>query len=164
MKKVAKAAKNIFSRLFDALVAAFAGFVANKAIRMIQAAMKGDIKTFVQMGAEMIKGMGILGGMFYIMSRGLMLIPDLIFGATKGIRNMFKALKNIKNIFSKGLKPPKKGPNVKKLPTGKTGKSFTKKIGKEGAEKIAKEGTEKIGKQIAKQGVKKAAKKELERH
>ena len=51
------------------------------------------------MGAEMIKGMGILGGMFYIMSRGLMLIPDLIFGATKGIRNMFKGIKKYKKYF-----------------------------------------------------------------
>ena len=160
VQKVAKSAKNIFSQLGNALLAIFGGFVANKAIRMIQAKMSGDTETFKQMRNEMFKGLAILGGIFVIMSRGFMIIPDLIFGSIRAVRKMFGAVKLLKSIFKKGL-----GGAVKRAAIAvggkKAGKVLTKKIGKEGAEKIAKEGTEKIGKQIAKKGVKKAAKKGL---
>jgi len=160
VQKVAKAAKNIFKQLGNALLAIFAGFVANKAIRMIQAKMSGDTETFKQMRNEMFKGLGILGGIFLIMSRGFMIIPDLIFGSIRAVRKLFGAVKTLKSIFKKGLGGAAKRATI--AVGGKKGaKILTKKIGKEGAEKIAKEGAEKVGKQIAKTGIKKAAKKGL---
>ena len=160
VEKVAKTAKSIFSKLGEALLALFGGFVANKAIKMIQAKMSGDTETFKQMRNEMFKGLAILGGIFVIMSRGFMIIPDLIFGSIRAVRKLFSAVKVLKSIFKKGLGGAAKRAAIK-VGGKKTGKLFTKKIGKEGAEKIAKEGTEKLGKQIAKQGVKKATKKGL---
>jgi len=160
VQKVAKAAKNIFKQLGNALLAIFAGFVANKAIRMIQAKMSGDTETFKQMRNEMFKGLGILGGIFLIMSRGFMIIPDLIFGSIRAVRKLFGAVKTLKSIFKKGVGGAAKRAAI--AVGGKKGaKILTKKIGKEGAEKIAKEGAEKVGKQIAKTGIKKAAKKGL---
>ena len=158
VQKVAKTAKNIFSQLGNALLAIFGGFVANKAIRMIQAKMSGDTETFKQMRNEMFKGLAILGGIFIIMSRGFMIIPDLIFGSIRAVRKMFGAVKLLKSIFKKGLGGAAKRAAIA-VGGKKAGKVLTKKIGKEGAEKIAKEGAEKIGKNIAKTGVKKAAKK-----
>ena len=160
VQKVAKTAKNIFNQLGNALLAIFGGFVANKAIRMIQAKMSGDTETFKQMRNEMFKGLAILGGIFIIMSRGFMIIPDLIFGSIRAVRKMFGAVKLLKSIFKKGLGGAAKRAAIA-VGGKKAGKLLTKKIGKEGAEKIAKEGTEKIGKQLAKKGVKKAAKKGL---
>ena len=86
VQKVAKTAKNIFSQLGNALLAIFGGFVANKAIKMIQAKMSGDTETFKQMRNEMFKGLAILGGIFVIMSRGFMIITDLIFGSIRAVR------------------------------------------------------------------------------
>lgn len=158
VQKVAKAAKNIFSQLGNALLAIFGGFVANKAIRMIQAKMSGDTETFKQMRNEMFKGLAILGGIFAIMSRGFMIIPDLIFGSIRAVKKLFGAVKKLKSIFKKGLGGAAKRAAIA-VGGKKAAKTLTKKVGKEGAEKIAKEGAEKVGKQIAKQGAKKVAKK-----
>jgi len=160
VQKVAKAAKNIFKQLGNALLAIFGGFVANKAIRMIQAKMSGDTETFKQMRNEMFKGLAVLGGIFLIMSRGFMIIPDLIFGSIRAVRKLFSAVRVLKSIFKKGLGGAARRAAI--VVGGKKGAQvLTKKIGKEGAEKIAKEGAEKVGKKIAKTGIKKAAKKGL---
>ena len=160
VQKVAKKAKNIFKQLGNALLLIFGGFVANKALKMIQAKMSGDTETFNKMRNEMIKGLAVVGGIFLIMSRGFMIIPDLIFGSIRAVRKMFGAVKLLKSIFKKGLGGASKRAAIV-VGGKKAGKVLTKKIGKEGAEKIAKEGAEKVGKKIAKTGIKKAAKKGL---
>jgi len=160
VQSVVKKVKGIFTRLGDALLLIFGGFVLDKAFRMFQAAASGDTETFKKMRNEMIKGLGVLGGIFLIASRGLMLIPDLIFGSIRAIRNIGKISKTLFSIFKRG--PQKLLPRLATAVGGKKlGKLLMKKTGKEVTEKVAKEATEKIGKQVAKKTAKNAAKKGL---
>ena len=46
VEAVGKTVKGVLGRLADAFMALFAGFIANKGIKMIQALMSGDTETF----------------------------------------------------------------------------------------------------------------------
>ena len=108
----------------------------------------------------LIQGIAVLGGIFLIASRGLMLIPDLIFGSIRAIRNIGKIAKTLISIFKRG--PGKLLPRLATAVGGKKlGKVFMKKTGKEVTEKIATKGIEKVGKQVAKKTAKNAVKKGL---
>jgi len=160
VQAVVKKVKGVLSRLGDALLFIFGGFVVNKALRMIQANMSGDTETFKKMRNGLIQGIGVLGGIFLIASRGLMLIPDLIFGSIRAIRNIGKIAKTLISVFKKG--PQKILPRLATAIGGKNaGKLFMKKTGKEASEKVAKEATEKLSKTVAKKTAKNAAKKGL---
>ena len=54
VQSVIKKVKGVLGRLGDALLFIFGGFVANKALRMIQANMSGDTETFKKMRNGMI--------------------------------------------------------------------------------------------------------------
>ena len=160
VQSVIKKVKGVLGRLGDALLFIFGGFVVNKALRMIQANMSGDTETFKKMRNGLIQGIAVLGGIFLVASRGLMLIPDLIFGSIRAIRNIGKIAKTLISVFKRG--PGKLLPRLATAVGGKkVGKLFMKKTGKEVTEKVAKEATEKIGKQVVKKTAKNAAKKGL---
>ena len=159
VQKVAKNAKKAFKGLGNALLTMIGGFIANKAIRMIQAKMSGDTETYNKMKLEMFKGIATFGGLFLILSRGFRIIPDLIFGTIKNVRRMIKVVGTLRNIFRRGLGKSARRGLIAVAGKKTAGKILKKKVGKEVGEKIAKEGAEKIGKNIAKTGVKKAAKK-----
>tara|TARA_Y100001937_G_scaffold103094_1_gene142009 strand:+ start:448 stop:1803 length:1356 start_codon:yes stop_codon:yes gene_type:complete len=157
---VIKKARGAFSRLGDALLALLGGFVVDKFLKMIQANASGDTDTFKKMRSGLIQGLLVLGGTFLIASRGLMLIPDLIFGTIRAVRNIGKISKTLFSIFKKG--PGKILPRLATAVGGKkVGKLFMKKAGKEVTEKVAKEGIKNVGKQVAKKTAKNAVKKGL---
>ena len=160
VKGVIKKTRGVFSRLGDALLAIFGGFVVDKFLKMIQANASGDTDTFKKMRSGLIQGLLVLGGTFLIASRGLMLIPDLIFGTIRAVRNIGKISKTLFSIFKKG--PGKILPRLATAVGGKkVGKLFMRKAGKEVTEKVAKEGIKKVGKQVAKKTAKNAVKKGL---
>ena len=80
VEAVGKSVKGILGRLGDAFMALFAGFVANKAIKMIQAHMSGDTETFKQMRNTIIKSIAVVGGIFLILNGGLLALPGIISG------------------------------------------------------------------------------------
>jgi len=80
VEAVGKSVKGILGRLGDAFMALFAGFVANKAIKMIQAHMSGDTETFKKMRNTIIKSVAIVGGIFLILNGGLLALPGIISG------------------------------------------------------------------------------------
>lgn len=161
VQKVANSAKNMFAALGNALLLLISGFTANKAIRMIQAKLTGDTETFNKMRNEMFKGLAILGGTILIMSRGLMIIPDLIFGTVKNVRRMMKVVGVLRRIFRRGLGKSGRRGLIAVAGRKKASKILKKKVGKEVGEKIAKEGAEQVGKKLVKTGVKKGVKKGL---
>ena len=161
VQKVAKNAKRAFKGIGNALLTLVAGFVANKAIRMIQAKMSGDTETYNKMKLEMFKGIATFGGLFLILSRGFRLIPDLIFGTVRNVRRMMKVVGVLRRIFSRGLGNAGRRAFIAVAGRKTASKILKKKVGKEVGEKIAKEGAEKIGQKIAQKGVKKGIKKGL---
>ena len=80
VEAVGKSVKGILGRLGDAFMALFMGFVANKAIKMIQAHMSGDTETFKKMRNTIIKSVAIVGGIFLILNGGLLALPGIISG------------------------------------------------------------------------------------
>ena len=80
VEAVGKSVKGILGRLGDAFMALFAGFIANKAIKMIQAHMSGDTETFKKMRNTIIKSVAIVGGIFLILNGGLLALPGIISG------------------------------------------------------------------------------------
>lgn len=161
VQKVAKNAKKTVKSLGNALLTMVGGFIANKAIRMIQAKMSGDTETYNKMKLEMFKGIALFGGLFLILSRGFRIIPDLIFGSIKNARRMIKLVGTLRNIFRRGLGKASRRGLIAVAGKKTAGKILKKKVGKEVGEKIAKEGAEKVGKKLVKTGVKKGVKKGL---
>ena len=85
VEAVGKNVKGILGRLGDAFMAIFGGFVANKAIKMIQAKMSGDTDTFKKMRNEMIKGLAVVGGIFLALNGGLLALPLIIKGVALAV-------------------------------------------------------------------------------
>lgn len=85
VEAVGKNVKGILGRLGDAFMAIFGGFVANKAIKMIQAKMSGDTDTFKKMRNEMIKGLAVVGGIFLALNGGLLALPLIIKGVVLAV-------------------------------------------------------------------------------
>ncbi len=85
VEAVGKTVKGVLSNLGKAFMALFAGFVANKAIKMIQAKMSGDDETFKKMRNTIIKSVAVVGGIFLALNGGLLALPAIITGVVSGI-------------------------------------------------------------------------------
>jgi len=79
---VKKTAQGILGKLGDVFKALFLGFIANKALKMIQAHMSGDTDTFKEMRNSIFKAFAVVGGIFLIIKGGLMALPAIIAGLT----------------------------------------------------------------------------------
>jgi len=85
VEAVGKTVKGVLGDLGKAFMALFMGFVANKAIKMIQAKMSGDDETFKKMRNTIIKSIAVVGGIFLILNGGLLALPAIITGVVSGI-------------------------------------------------------------------------------
>ena len=92
VEKVGNTVKGILGRLGDAFMALFMGFIANKAIKMIQAHMSGDTETFKQLRNTIIKSVAVVGGIFLILNGGLMALPGIISGIISTIVSLGGAM------------------------------------------------------------------------
>tara|TARA_R100001126_G_C4882570_1_gene180158 strand:+ start:317 stop:1591 length:1275 start_codon:yes stop_codon:yes gene_type:complete len=85
VEAVGKTVNGVLGNLGKAFMALFAGFVTNKAIKMIQAKMSGDDETFKNMRNTLIKSIAVVGGIFLILKGGLLALPAIITGVVTGI-------------------------------------------------------------------------------
>ena len=85
VEAVGKTVNGVLGNLGKAFMALFAGFVTNKAIKMIQAKMSGDDETFKNMRNTLIKSIAVVGGIFLILKGGLLALPAIISGVVTGI-------------------------------------------------------------------------------
>ena len=85
VEAVGKTVNGVLGNLGKAFMALFAGFVTNKAIKMIQAKMSGDDETFKNMRNTLIKSIAVVGGIFLILKGGLLALPSIIIGVVSGI-------------------------------------------------------------------------------
>ena len=85
VEAVGKTVNGVLGNLGKAFMALFAGFVTNKAIKMIQAKMSGDDETFKKMRNTLIKSIAVVGGIFLILKGGLLALPAIITGVVTGI-------------------------------------------------------------------------------
>ena len=85
VEAVGKTVNGVLGNLGKAFMALFAGFVTNKAIKMIQAKMSGDDETFKKMRNVLIKSIAVVGGIFLILKGGLLALPAIITGVVSGI-------------------------------------------------------------------------------
>ena len=85
VEAVGKTVKGVLGRLADAFMALFAGFVANKGIKMIQALMSGDTETFKKMRNTIVKSVAVVGGIFLALNGGLLALPGIISGVVSAV-------------------------------------------------------------------------------
>ena len=85
VQAVGKTVKGVLGRLADAFMALFAGFIANKGIKMIQALMSGDTETFKKMRNTIIKSVAVVGGIFLALNGGLLALPGIISGVIAAV-------------------------------------------------------------------------------
>ncbi len=85
VEAVGKTVKGVLGRLSDAFMALFAGFIANKGIKMIQALMSGDTETFKKMRNTIIKSVAVVGGIFLALNGGLLALPGIISGVVSAV-------------------------------------------------------------------------------
>ena len=85
VEAVGKTVNGVLGNLGKAFMALFAGFVTNKAIKMIQAKMSGDDETFKNMRNTLIKSIAVVGGIFLILKGGLLALPAILTGVVSGI-------------------------------------------------------------------------------
>ena len=85
VQAVGKTVKGVLGRLADAFMALFAGFIANKGIKMIQALMSGDTETFKKMRNTIIKSVAVVGGIFLALNGGLLALPGIISGVVSAV-------------------------------------------------------------------------------
>tara|TARA_Y100000992_G_scaffold302622_1_gene277746 strand:+ start:4666 stop:6054 length:1389 start_codon:yes stop_codon:yes gene_type:complete len=80
VESVKKTAQGILGKLAEVFKALFLGFIANKALKMIQAHMSGDKEGFKEMRNSIFKAFAVVGGIFLILKGGLMALPAIIGG------------------------------------------------------------------------------------
>ena len=85
VQAVGKTVKGVLGRLADAFMALFAGFIANKGIKMIQALISGDTETFKKMRNTIIKSVAVVGGIFLALNGGLLALPGIISGVVSAV-------------------------------------------------------------------------------
>ncbi len=78
MKSAGKAMGGILSKLKDAFMLIFGGFLFDKGLKAIKSFMAGDYKAFAGFALSIVSTLGIAGGIMLALSGGLGAIPALI--------------------------------------------------------------------------------------
>jgi hypothetical protein len=85
VEAIGNQAKGMLQKLFDVFKLLFAGFLSDKALKMIQAHLSGDTETFKEMRNTIIKSVAIVGGIFLALNGGLLALPGIISAVASAV-------------------------------------------------------------------------------
>lgn len=85
VEAIGNQAKGMLQKLVDVFQLLFAGFLSDKALKMIQAHLSGDTETFKKMRNTIIKSVAIVGGIFLALNGGLLALPGIISGVASAV-------------------------------------------------------------------------------